>query len=197
MEFVLRQTGTRPVHGKDGVVQKPVYESVEDAFERHVCDVLGVEYTKTERTMEVEIPSAVKGGKPTRATAKVLCLPDPAHKICTAAAEFFNAEQDISYRLGYGHGYRDKTENKPMATSGGSLGTTHETERFLVEFRSVTKPLPDGESIFDLFKQALQHKRDLGASNGYWQGYKDKAGGTMPKFQVWENPKEEASKFEY
>jgi len=200
MEFEVKQVGTRTVHTKKGPVTKPDFESVEEAFERYACEIAGVPCEKQERVVEVLIPSAIQGGKPTKASQKMPCLPSPAHEICTAANDFFNKEQDISYRLGYGQGYKDKDEDKPMREDGLTLPGTHMTNSHLMEFSKAVKPLVDDHKhglLINVFTQALQHKRDFGFSNGYWQGYKDKAGDVMPKFQQWEDPKEEAGNFEY
>ncbi|MBD3264313.1 MAG: hypothetical protein GF375_04340 [Candidatus Omnitrophica bacterium] len=197
--FELKQTGERDVATKNGVVKKPIYESVEDAFERYACEAIGVPNEKEEKVVEVLIPSAIKGGKPTKASQRMPCLPSPAHEICTKAEELFNEEQDISYRVGYTEGYRDRDENKKAQTEL-TLASTELSNGLLVKFSEAAKTLVDPEihsKLVVTFKEGLQHKRDFGYSNGYWQGYKDKAGGVMPKFQHWEDPNKEGEEYRW
>jgi len=197
--FEVRQTGEREIHTKKGPVKKPVYESVEEAFERAATSILGVKNEKVERVVQVLIPSAIQGGKPTKANQKIPCLPEPAHEICVTASELFNQEQDIAYRLGYGQGYRDKDEGKPRLEEGLELVGTDKTASFLVKFSERVKALAEAHHgpLLNDFKDALQYKRDFGYSNGYWQGYSDRAGNVMPKFHDWKDPEKEAEEFDW
>jgi len=197
--FELKQIGEMNVATKNGVTKKPVFESVEDAFGRYACEAIGIPYEKEERVVEVMIPSAIKGGKPTKASKRVPCLPSPAHEIYTKAEEFFNEEQDVSYRLGYMRGYGDRDENKE-APGELTLASTEISNGLLVKFSEAAKPLVNPEvhsKLVPIFKEGLQYKRDLGYSTGYWQGYKDKAGGVIPKFHHWEDPNKEGEDYRW
>jgi len=201
MEFELKQIGQRPVVRDDGTtVMKPNYESVEDAFARYICPVLGVENKKEPRMVEITIPPSMPGGKATKATTKRPCLPSPAHEIMAKAEDLLNQEQDISYRMGYQTGYKDKDEGKPMQEEGLTLPGTHKTVEFLAVFSEHAKTTVQADkvgAIMEIFQAALEHKRWQGYASGYWQGYVDRSTGTMPKFEQWEDPKEGAKQYKW
>lgn len=191
MEFALRETGA--------VQGRPVYESIEEAFERYACLAVGVECRKELKVVKITIPPVQEGGKPIESTAMRPCLPSPAFEICELANGLFSQENDIAYRIGYITGYKDKDEKKEE-DKAPSLDSTKHTEGFLgqmaQEFRKHMQP-EAAQEFAEICRQALSMKRNVGYVSGYWQGYNDRAGNVMPKFHYWADPDKEAKDFRW
>lgn len=199
MIFELQKTGEMAVPGKPGqpVIMKDVYESAEEAFERYLCEILHVERKKVDKVVEITIP-ATNDSPPIKTTAKRPCLPNPAQEIVDAAEPGFNQEGDISYRMGYVQGYRDREEKKEAA-GNLVLDRTGKTAVFVMELHkaAATHAEEHVENIAAVYLEALKIKRNDSYASGYWQGYSDKAGGVMPKFVNWDNPSKQAEEFKW